>query len=242
MCKNLTHFESVLTHIFKSVHTTCFFTASCICGKTISATGNLVLRLQNINKATKSHDINDWKRLIVKNNELGKHLCYLFGSRVISCYFLSSCNGLLLGWLLSANVTASGKFSVLTFVFQFQMFYNITRIISTAFCTSSWYFCGAKFAVCHVWVVIINGEIFPHCWAWHSVAAAGVSVHWKFCRWRHGVSLFGIGRAVTITALPLHRGNEMSPRCWGHHRHHRTVFRGIRPNFLQRGNKHRNGR
>ncbi len=44
-------------------------------------------------------------------------------------------------------------------------------------------------------------------------------------------------RAVTITALPLHRGNEMQPRCWGHHRHHRTVFRGTRPNFLQRGNK-----
>ncbi len=43
-----------------------------------------------------------------------------------------------------------------------------------------------------------------------------------------------INRAVTITALPLHRGNEMPPRCWGHHRHHRTVFRGIRPNFLQR--------
>ncbi len=146
----------------------------------MAATGNLVLRLQNINKATKSHVINDWKRLIVKNNELGKHLCYLFGSRVISCHFLSSCNGLLQGWLLSANVTASGKFSVLTFVFPFQMFYHITRIISTAFCTSSWYFCRAKFAVCHVWVVIINVEIFPHCWAWHSVAAAGVSVHWKF--------------------------------------------------------------
>ncbi len=46
-------------------------------------------------------------------------------------------------------------------------------------------------------------------------------------------------RAVTITALPLHRGNEMRPRCWGHNRHHRTVFRGIRPNVLQRGNKTR---
>ncbi len=191
-----------------NMHTTCFFTASCICGKTISATGNLVLRLQNINKATKSHDINDWKRLIVKNNELGKHLCYLFGSRVISCYFLSSCKGLLLGWLLSANVTASGKFSVLTFVFQFQMFYNITRIISTAFCTSSWYFCGAKFAVCHVWVVIINGEIFPHCWAWHSVAAAGVSVHWKFCRWRHGVSVFGIGVFLRVRVHELSIGPD----------------------------------
>ncbi len=39
----------------------------------------------------------------------------------------------------------------------------------------------------------------------------------------------GLRRAVTITALPLHRGNEMQPRWWGHHRHHRTVFRGIRP-------------
>ncbi len=29
------------------------------------------------------------------------------------------------------------------------------------------------------------------------------------------------------------------PRCWGHHRHHRTVFRGTRPDFLQRGNKTR---
>ncbi len=38
-------------------------------------------------------------------------------------------------------------------------------------------------------------------------------------------------RAVTITALPLHRGNEMRPRCWGHHRHHRTVFRGMRPSL-----------
>ncbi len=27
------------------------------------------------------------------------------------------------------------------------------------------------------------------------------------------------------------------PRCWGHHRHHRTFFRETRPDFLQRGNK-----
>ncbi len=174
----------------------------------MAATGNLVLRLQNINNATKSHDINDWKRLIVKNNELGKHLCYVFGSRVISCHFLWSCKGLLQGWLLSANVTASGKFSVLTFVFQFQMFYHITRIISTAFCTSSWYFCGAKFAVCHVWVAIINGEIFPHCWAWHSVAAAGVSVHWKFYRWCHGVSVFGIGVFLRVRVHELSIGPD----------------------------------
>ncbi len=52
---------------------------------------------------------------------------------------------------------------------------------------------------------------------------------------RHWVYRPG-SRAVTITALPLHRGNEMRPRCCGHHR---TVFRGTRPNFLQRGNKTR---
>ncbi len=181
----------------------------------MAATGNLVLRHQNINKATKSHITNDWKQFIVKNNELGKHLCYFFGSRVISCHFLSSCKGLLQGWLLSANVTASGKFSMLTFVSQFQMFYHITRIISTAFCTSSWYFCGAKFAVCHAWVVIINVEIFPHCWAWHSVAAAGVSVHWKFCRWCHGVSVFGIGvfLRVRVRVHELSIGASLLKSC-----------------------------
>ncbi len=208
----------LIAFISCNMHTTCFFTASCICGKTISVTwrrlGISYFGSKTLTKRRNPTLSTDWKRLIVKNNELGKHLCYLFGSRVISCHFLSSCKGLLQGWLLSGNVTASGKFSVLTFVFQFQMFYHITSIISTAFCTSSWYFCGAKFAVCHAWVVIINVEIFPHCWAWHSVAAAGDSVHWKFCRWRHGVSVFGIGVLLRVRVHELSLGPDTHPYWW----------------------------
>ncbi len=48
-----------------------------------------------------------------------------------------------------------------------------------------------------------------------------------------------MARAVTITALPLHRGNEMPTAVLRSSRHHRTVFRGTRPDFLQRGNKTR---
>ncbi len=116
--------------------------------------------------------------------------CYLFGSRVISCHFLSSCKGLLQGWLLSANVTASGKFSVLdcvsvSDVLSYYSYYKYCFLYLLLI------FLRSKFVVCHAWVVIINVEIFPHCWAWHSVAAAGVFVHWKFCWWCHRVSVSG---------------------------------------------------
>ncbi len=50
---------------------------------------------------------------------------------------------------------------------------------------------------------------------------------------------FVSNRAVTITALPLHRGNEMPTAVLRSSPHHRTFFRETRADFLQRGNKTR---
>ncbi len=63
------------------------------------------------------------------------------------------------------------------------------------------------------------------------------SVFWCFLQPQ--IPDFQIVVSVTITTLPLQRGNEMQTACWGHHRHHRTVFSGTRPDILQRENKTR---
>ncbi len=196
-----------------NMHTTCFFTASCICGKTISVTwrrlgisyfGSKTLTKQR--NPTLSMTESGWSSRTM-NWVSTSVICLALGLSLVIFSRLAEVCCRVGCWVLTLLLAANSPCSI---VFQFQMFYHITRIISTAFCTSSWYFCGAKFVVCHAWVVIINVEIFPHCWAWHSVAAAGVSVHWKFCRWCHRVSVFGIGVFLRVHELSIRPDTDTS--------------------------------